>query len=228
MTDPKDSSDPTNTPGTSSRGRSETTGGSSSQLGSTEMEQDASAATDKSRQALETGRRKAGELGEQAKDAVKDAARDAKHQARSFAEDQKGEAVDRVGGMADALRSAAGSLDDQDQPMVADYARQAASGLDRMSEAISHRSLDDLVETVEDFARRQPVAFLGGAALAGFVMARFAKSSSERRRYGDVRHRHGAADRHHASDSNGYNPVGMAPDDRTSYRFPEASNQETS
>ena len=179
MADPKDS---THRPGV--QGTSPTQGGSPVQAGSTEMERDASAAADSAKQAVESTKQKAGELGQQAKQAASGAISDAKQQARSFAEDQKDEAVNRVEGVADALRSAAGSLDDQDQGAVAGYARQAAYGLDRVSDALANRSLDDLVETVEDFAKRQPVAFLGGAALAGFVMARFAKSSSERRRQG--------------------------------------------
>jgi hypothetical protein len=120
-------------------------------------------------------------LGERARHTASDAASEARHEARSFAETQKDEAAGRVGGVASAIRSAAGDLDDQNQSAVADYARQAATGLDRVSDALSNRSIDDLVHTVEDFARRQPVAFLGGSVLAGFVMARFAKSSSERR-----------------------------------------------
>ena len=44
------------------------------------------------------------------------------------------------------------------------------------------RSLDDLIGTVEDFARRQPVAFIGGAVAAGFGLARLMKSSADRRR----------------------------------------------
>jgi hypothetical protein len=34
---------------------------------------------------------------------------------------------------------------------------------------------------VEDFARQRPVAFIGGAMVAGFALARFMKSSSARR-----------------------------------------------
>jgi hypothetical protein len=33
--------------------------------------------------------------------------------------------------------------------------------------------------TMQDFARRQPVAFFGAAVLAGFAIARFAKSTAQ-------------------------------------------------
>ncbi len=201
MVDPRDKASPPTGPGAQA---------TPSSGGSTEIERDAKAGIDHAKQAAEAVRQKAGEFGEQAKQAASDAATDAKRQARSFAEEQKDEAAGRFEGVADALRSAAGSLDEQEQPAVAGYARQAASGLDRVSDAISNRSVDDLMETVEDFARRQPVAFLGGAVLTGFVLSRFAKSSAERR-HGDRYSRY---------------PGGMAPDDRTSHRFPDVTTKE--
>ena len=214
MADPKDSVNRMNVQGTSQ-----------TRVGSTEMEKDAVAAAGSAKQAAETAKQKAGELGQQAKQAASGAVKDAKQEARGFAEDQKDEAAGRADGIAQALRSAAGSLDGQDQSAVASYARQAASSLDRVSDALSNRSLDDLLETVEDFARRQPVAFIGGAALAGFVTARFAKSSAERR-HADGHRRDAGWEATYARQDGGYDPVGMAPEDRTSHRFPDASNQE--
>ena len=216
MVDPRDKAS-----GPAGRGAQATPSGGSS----TEIERDARAGADSVKKAADNTRQKAGELGEQAKQAASDAAADAKQRARSFAEDQKDEAAGRVDGVAEALRSAAGSLDEQDQPAVAGYARQAASGLERVSDAISNRSVDDLMETVEDFARRQPVAFLGGAVLTGFVLSRFAKSSSERR-HGDRHGRYAASGGGFGRQDGGYNPVGMAPDDRTSHRYPDAGKQE--
>ena len=40
------------------------------------------------------------------------------------------------------------------------------------------RDIGDVFATVADFGRRQPVAFFGGAVLAGFVLARFFKSDA--------------------------------------------------
>lgn len=217
MADRKDSADRPAQPAAQTRSSPPPKG----QRGSTELETDARAAKEPADQVVEGAKQKANELKEQ----TKQAAADAKQHARSFAEEQKDEAADRVDGVADALRNAAGSLDDQDQTVMAGYARQAASGLDQVSNAISNRRLDDLVETVEDFAKRQPVAFLGGAALAGFVMARFAKSSAERRHAGEHRRSEGR-EATYARQGDGYNPVGMAPEDRTSHRFSETANQE--
>ena len=65
--------------------------------------------------------------------------------------------------------------------MIAEYSRYAAEGLESMAQSLDRRDVDDFVEGVENFARQRPVAFLGGAMVAGFALARFMKSSSARR-----------------------------------------------
>jgi hypothetical protein len=120
---------------------------------------------------------KAADLKRQAKDAVHDMG----VRARSAADEQKNVAAERVGGVARALRVASDDLHDQGQSLVAGYSRQVAEGLESMAQSLSRRSLGDLVEGVEDFARERPVAVLGGAMVAGFALARFMKSSAGRR-----------------------------------------------
>ena len=87
-------------------------------------------------------------------------------------------------GVAHALRTASDDLQSQGQPMVAEYSRYVAEGLESMANSLGRRDVDELVGSVEDFARARPVAFLGGAVVAGFALARFMKSSSARR-HGD-------------------------------------------
>ena len=112
---------------------------------------------------------------------AKDAVHDISVRARSAADEQKNVAAGRVGGVARALRVASDDLHDQGQSLVAGYSRQVAEGLESMAQSLSRRSLGDLVEGVEDFARERPVAVLGGAMVAGFALARFMKSSAGRR-----------------------------------------------
>ena len=101
--------------------------------------------------------------------------------ARSLADQQKQAAVGRVEGIAHALRTASDELRDQGQPMVAEYSRYAAEGLESMARSLDRREVGDFVDGIEQFARERPVAFLGGAMVAGFALARFMKSSSARR-----------------------------------------------
>lgn len=52
-----------------------------------------------------------------------------------------------------------------------------ASGVADVSDGLRGRSFGSLLEQADDFARRNPGAFVAGAALAGFALARFARSS---------------------------------------------------
>lgn len=123
---------------------------------------------------------KAGEL----KHEAQHAAEQAKEHVRSVAGDQKDRAAEQVGGFAHALRAASDDLNERGQGFAAAYVREAAGGLERASGALRDRNIDQLMEGVEDFARRQPIAFLGGAVVAGFGLARLMKSSADRRRSG--------------------------------------------
>lgn len=120
----------------------------------------------------------------------------AKEQARSAVDEQKNQAAEQLTGFADALRSASSELDEQGQTVVSSIVRHAADGIEHVSGAVRRSNVDDMVGSVESFARRQPAIFLGTAVLAGFGIARFLKSSSERRRAGyayDPGYRHDPA-----------------------------------
>ncbi|HSV28324.1 MAG TPA: hypothetical protein VLL76_02160, partial [Candidatus Omnitrophota bacterium] len=53
----------------------------------------------------------------------------------------------------------------------------AAEQLDRVSNYLRQSDWNDILVGAENFARRQPYWFVGGAVAAGFLMARFLKSS---------------------------------------------------
>jgi hypothetical protein len=102
----------------------------------------------------------------------------AKSQAESMLGEQKHAAAGQIEGLARALRKTAEQLDTQDQGPVARYVERAADGLDRLGGTLRDRDIDSLATQVQDFARRQPGVFLGGAVAAGFLVARFLKASS--------------------------------------------------
>lgn len=102
-------------------------------------------------------------------------------QVKSFAADQKTFAAGQINGVAAAINKVADELDGSDQQTIARYARDLASGLSTMGSTVQDRDVDDLMGLAQDFGRKQPVAFLGAAALAGFVASRFALASSHRR-----------------------------------------------
>lgn len=90
--------------------------------------------------------------------------------------DQKNASADYAKTFADSLRRAAGEFDQQ-IPLAGQYIRSAAEQVDAVSNSVRNGNVGDLVKGAQDFARRQPTAFLGLTALAGFALVRFLKSS---------------------------------------------------
>jgi hypothetical protein len=134
----------------------------------------------------------AGQLRQEAAGAVEDikskgaaVAEAAKDQALGFAEEQKRLGADQAEGFARAVRGAADQLQDS-SPQVARYVHDAASAVDGLARGLRDSSPGQLMGQMEDLARRQPVAFFGAAVLAGFALARFAKSSAEEARHGSA------------------------------------------
>jgi hypothetical protein len=169
MANPGNPSDPVSGAGTThTKGTTKTQ--STTQTG-------AEAAPGEGEHLTDRARRKAGEVMEQAGDT----AHDMRERARSAVDQQKDAAAGRIEGVAQALRSVSDDLEHRGQPMVAEYSRQVAEGLESMANWVSRRNIDDMVGGVEDFARQRPIAFMGGAMVAGFALARFMKSSSVRR-----------------------------------------------
>src|SRR3546814_8014729 len=80
----------------------------------------------------------AADIGTELRDQTHRLTEQAKERAQSYASERKEMAAKQVGGVAQALRSAAASLKQQDQPYqqyAADNITRAAEGLDRFSNA---------------------------------------------------------------------------------------------
>jgi len=101
--------------------------------------------------------------------------------ARTVADQQKTAVAEQVKEVAQALDTMAEGVE-RVLPQAAPYVREAVSTVQGASETLRESSLDDLIARVADFGRRQPAAFLGACAVGGFVLARFLKSSADRRR----------------------------------------------
>ena len=66
----------------------------------------------------------------------------------------------------------------EDMPQAAGCIHEAAQSVEQVASNLRARSISELMGMADGFARRQPVAFFGGAVLAGFVLSRFLKSST--------------------------------------------------
>jgi len=91
---------------------------------------------------------------------------------------QMSRAGDVLQSVAQAIRST-GDQPRQEQPQVAGFADTAASQVDRFAGRIRTSSPGDMIAEAEQFARRQPAVFLGGALLLGAIAARFLKASPQ-------------------------------------------------
>jgi gas vesicle protein len=110
-------------------------------------------------------------------ESAKELASDAGDKVRNAVQDQKNAGADFISGFAGAVRRAANEFDDH-IPQAGQYIRRAAAQIDSASEALRRRDLKELLGGVQDFARRQPTAFLGATVLAGFAVVRLLKSST--------------------------------------------------
>jgi hypothetical protein len=100
--------------------------------------------------------------------------------ARDFAEQQRDLAAEKVSEVAQAVQTAARDIEQQ-MPQASGFVHDAAEKLQDAASMLRERSVDDLMEGLNKFARQQPVIFFGGAVFAGFALSRFLKSSAEHR-----------------------------------------------
>lgn len=135
----------------------------------------------------DTAKRELSDIAEQAKSDVK-ALRDeageqvsaATDKVKSFAGDQKDLLAGQINGLSAAISKVAGELDQSDQGTIARYARELAGGLSNLGKDVESNDVDQLMGKAQAFGQRQPLAFLGAAALAGFLASRVAVASAHR------------------------------------------------
>lgn len=134
--------------------------------------------TSMAKEKVEQVQEKTSEMANKAQQQVSAFADQAKTEAKSSLQAQKDVAAQELHGVAEALRKTGSNLREQDQTMFADYSNRLADGVERASNYLENHSLDDFVHEVEDFARRKPELYIGGAFTLGLLAARFLKSSA--------------------------------------------------
>ncbi len=130
-----------------------------------------------SQSATDKAKTTASNLADQAKDTADSAVKSATQAATTQANAAKSSVADEVSGVASALRTAAAEMR-SGSPQERTFG-QIAEGLADASDALRDKDLNTMVQDVTRFARNNPLAFLGGAALIGFAATRFAKASGE-------------------------------------------------
>jgi uncharacterized protein YukE len=117
---------------------------------------------------------------DQAKETLSNVTSQAGDKVVSRIDSQKDRAADGLGSVAQALRQTGDQLREQDQATgVHQYIASAADQVDRFAEYLRSTNVSQMVNKVEQIARRQPAIFVGGAFVLGLLGARFLKSSGQ-------------------------------------------------
>ena len=140
---------------------------------------------------------------------LRDAALTSLDEAKSTATEKAGEAkaqaADELSRTARGLEAAAAEM--EGSPLQQDLLREAADGLKQIAHAVEGKSLGTMAADLSEFGRQNPVAYLGGAALVGFALARFARASKPGRAEASSR-RYDAGPRSQFTEQSPAEPIG--------------------
>ncbi|MGK6317424.1 nutrient deprivation-induced protein [Neorhizobium sp. DT-125] len=113
-----------------------------------------------------------------ASDFVKQEVSSASDKTKDAADERKNFIAGKMSSVALAMEKVAAELEQGDNREVGRLTRNLGSSMRKFSEDIQDRSLGEIAGMAEDFGRRQPLAFLGVAAIAGLAVSRFLIASA--------------------------------------------------
>jgi hypothetical protein len=94
------------------------------------------------------------------------------------ADEGKEQAAQGIGDLASSIRRVSTDMESE-QPTIASVAMTAADQAERLAGYLRDTDARQILRSVEDVARRQPILFLGGAFLAGLAASRFLKAAGD-------------------------------------------------
>jgi ElaB/YqjD/DUF883 family membrane-anchored ribosome-binding protein len=121
----------------------------------------------------------AADLGKEAQEQVLNLTEQVRQQATTQLTSQKERAVDTLETVSLLLHQAGEHAHQQDKALLANYVDKAAQQVGTLSESLAQQDVTQIIQTTKDFARREPMLFVGGALAAGFLGARFLRSSAQ-------------------------------------------------
>jgi ElaB/YqjD/DUF883 family membrane-anchored ribosome-binding protein len=102
----------------------------------------------------------------------------AKERAAGYANDGKAKASEAIAGLGKLVSENAALIDEKVGAKYGDYARSAAQSIQDAAAKLDAKSLDELTEDAKEFVRQSPGMAVGIAAVAGFMLARVLRGSS--------------------------------------------------
>ncbi|SIO00591.1 hypothetical protein [Vannielia litorea] len=130
---------------------------------------------EQSRDSTQTAKDTVKDLRDETLSTVQDLKEKAMAEAGQRAEAGKATVADEISGVGNALRRAADELH-KGSPQERTFGRMATALAD-LSDKVRDKDLGEVAGDLSTFARNNPLAFLGGAALLGFAGTRLARAS---------------------------------------------------
>ena len=121
----------------------------------------------------------ASEASETVQGAASDLTQNFRQQITGQITEQQKRAVDALETVALLFQQAGEHARKEENETIANYADRAAEQIEKLSHTIGDREVDQLVSETKQLAKKQPGWFVGGALAAGFLGARFLRSSSQ-------------------------------------------------
>lgn len=154
-------------------------------------------AADAGGQVAQTTKEQAQNVVGEAKQQARDLVGEARMQVRDQAGSQKGRAVEQLRTFGDELQQM-GQQGGQ-SGIATEVARQVAERTHGLADYLDRHEPADLLEDLRRYARRRPVVFLAGAAVAGVLAGRLTRNLASNEDQGGGRHELGSVDRGYAS-----------------------------
>jgi hypothetical protein len=137
-------------------------------------------AVDKAQEIAGTAQQKVSETASVAKDQAMRTATRVGEQAKNTVDARMSDVAQELGSVADVVRQTTHEVGGENQTF-AHYGDRIAEQIEGVSSYLDEHSIDDVLSDVQNFARRQPAVFLGGAFMLGIMVGRFLRSSESRR-----------------------------------------------
>lgn len=106
---------------------------------------------------------------------------EATDKAAEMADEQKTFLAQQLSSLGEALERTGREMQSGDGAAMGRYAGDMGSSIRSFASDIEGRDMGEIAAMAEDYGRRQPLAFLGIAAVAGLAASRFVTASARRR-----------------------------------------------
>jgi hypothetical protein len=142
-------------------------------------ESKAETAVDKAQEMAGAAQQKVSDTATAAKEQAVRTANRVGEQAKNTVDARMSDVAQELGSVADVVRQTTQEVGGENQTL-AHYGDRVAQQIEGVSSYLDEHSIDDVLNDVQNFARRQPAVFLGGAFMLGLMVGRFLRSSESR------------------------------------------------